>query len=176
MTTTHHNSKYEIAYGEIVLDLMKDGALINECAAEIGVDADTVRRWRRTHPEFNEVFSLARTCAQAWWEKKARKNLDNPKFNTILWSINMRNSFGYAEHRRIALPDLLNAKSHVQRCDVVIKALMNGDVSAEEALKISKTFVEMARVEEVTELKAIIEKLEAGEGLSEHDKVTIKES
>ena len=37
--------------------------------------------------EFSEALTRARALSLLWWEEKAKKNVDNPKFNSSLWKM-----------------------------------------------------------------------------------------
>ncbi len=43
--------------------------------------------WQKKSAEFNEVRRLCMNISQAWWEAKARSNLDNPYFKEKMWAM-----------------------------------------------------------------------------------------
>jgi hypothetical protein len=47
--------------------------------------------------DFNELVTLGRIFAKSWWESTGRKNLMTKGFNTALWTIQMKNRFGWSE-------------------------------------------------------------------------------
>jgi len=46
---------------------------------------------------FGELVDYGRMLSRAWWELQGRKNLFTKSFNTALWSLNMKNRFGWSE-------------------------------------------------------------------------------
>lgn len=47
--------------------------------------------------QFSEIIELGRTLAHAWWERQGRINLHSKTFNTGLYTIQMKNRFGWSE-------------------------------------------------------------------------------
>ena len=52
-------SKYDPAFCEVVIDVMRQGYSKTAAAAEIGVDRGTLAAWAREHPEFHSAVRLA---------------------------------------------------------------------------------------------------------------------
>lgn len=48
-------------------------------------------------PSFKEMVDIGRMMAKAWWYEQGRRNIENTKFNTTLWSFNMKNRYGWAD-------------------------------------------------------------------------------
>jgi hypothetical protein len=48
-------------------------------------------------PNFKEMVDIGRMMAKAWWYEQGRRNIENTKFNTTLWSFNMKNRYGWAD-------------------------------------------------------------------------------
>ena len=46
---------------------------------------------------FSQLVDFGRTLSQAFWEKQARRNLNNRQFNTSLWAFYMKNKYGWAD-------------------------------------------------------------------------------
>jgi hypothetical protein len=44
-------------------------------------------RWEKKSAEFREVRALCKNISQAWFEAKARANLENPYFKEKLWAM-----------------------------------------------------------------------------------------
>lgn len=89
-----------------VIELMRQGASMNEVAADIGIDRDTIKDWKNSEsPRYNEDFSAAIKkgveLSEAWWEKHGRTELHSNTFNPTLWYMNMRNRFGWADKQEI---------------------------------------------------------------------------
>lgn len=59
-----------------------------------------------TASNFAELVDLGRGFAHAWWESQGRVNLQNPKFQTSLWTIQMKNRFGWSEKSEQSMTNL----------------------------------------------------------------------
>lgn len=86
-------TKYKPEYCVLAKDMMSLGASKIEVAAKIGIARDTFFNWVNENEEFSDAIKEGETLCQAWWEEHSRKKLDDPKFNSRLWEINMRNRF-----------------------------------------------------------------------------------
>jgi hypothetical protein len=65
---------------EKVLALMKEGLMLEERCAQIGVSRKTLYNWRdkkgpHYEKEFDEAYQLGKTHQAAWWLKTGRSNL-----------------------------------------------------------------------------------------------------
>lgn len=56
--------------------------------------------------DFREVVEIGRVYNWAWWEREGRINLDNKNFNASLWTINMKNRFGWSEKSEQSLTNI----------------------------------------------------------------------
>jgi predicted DNA-binding protein YlxM (UPF0122 family) len=150
---------YEQKYCDQIKILMEDGLSVAEVAAEIGVSKKTLYNWR-INPEFDEAFEIAVTKSEAWWQRTCRSNLGNKFFNDRAWQTQMRNRFGYSEHRAMRIEKLNEAATPSERLNVINDELSKGIITPQEAAKLSQIFAVQAKIDEVTELRALVEKLE----------------
>ncbi len=86
-------TKYQPEMGVTAIDLMRMGASKVEVMAKLGITKDTFFKWIKEIPEFSDSIKEGEILCQSWWEEHSRKRLDDPKFNSRLWEINMRNRF-----------------------------------------------------------------------------------
>ena len=82
---------------EIAIELMSEGASKTEVAAEIGITRDTFHRWVKENPLFSDTIKRGEQLSQRWWERHGRTQLENGKFNSTLWYMNMKNRFGWRD-------------------------------------------------------------------------------
>jgi hypothetical protein len=154
-------TKYTDDMPDIVLLLMYQGATKAMLARTLQVDISTITEWQKdpTKPEFGAARRLGRDWAKGWMEEQALDNLKNPNFNAVLWSMQMRNRYGYSESPKRKIKNLADA-SHLERCTQIFKAIEEGELTADEAAKYMNIVATGAKIEEVTELRDIVEKLE----------------
>jgi len=84
-----------------LLGMYKQGASDREVMVELGLSKGA---WQlllgesaSLYSDFEELVDLGRLCSYAWWEKQGRTNLMTTKFQTALWTIQMKNRFGWSE-------------------------------------------------------------------------------
>jgi transposase-like protein len=98
---TGRPTKYKKEYCKVVIDLMSQGASKTEVAAELGVVKQTLYTWAKQHPDLMDAIKKGEQLSNAWWERHGRAQLENPKFNHVLWYMNMKNRFGWADKQEI---------------------------------------------------------------------------
>jgi len=94
-------SKYKPEYCNTVVELMSEGASKTEVAAYIGVVKSTIYEWEKNHDEFSNAIKKGEELSEAWWERHGRMQLENPKFNHVLWYMNMKNRFGWRDKQEL---------------------------------------------------------------------------
>ena len=90
-------TKYKPEYKDILLNLMKEGASIEEICLELDVCRKTLYNWFDEHPEFLHTKKKALEFSKGWWMREGRTNLKNKDFNYTGWYMNMKNRFGWAD-------------------------------------------------------------------------------
>lgn len=84
-----------------VVDLMKQGASIEEICLDLDVCKQTFYTWCEAHSEFLDAKKKGEDFSKGWWLKNGRLNLENKDFNYTGWYMNMKNRFGWADKQEI---------------------------------------------------------------------------
>jgi hypothetical protein len=94
-------SDYKPEYCDIAIELLKEGASIEELGLELDCGYTTVYRWMDEHEEFREAVKKGREYSHGWWVKNGRTQLHSDTFNSTLWYMNMKNRFGWADKKEV---------------------------------------------------------------------------
>lgn len=115
-----------------VLALYNAGASDREVMVELEL---TRGQWETlmgdlVESDFSEVVEYGRLVAHAWWERLGRQKLDDKSFNTALWTIQMKNRFGWSERTEQSMTniDLSNQDSDAIQREIsrLLKQYQNG--------------------------------------------------
>jgi len=158
--------KYKETYPQLLIDTLSAGDGMAEFCSEASIAACTFYDWLKKYKEFDAAYGIARMKGLAWWERKAKGNLDNPKFNGFIWSRVMRNRHPdvYTDKgRRIEVKRLKgllakNPKATLdERADAIMHELADGEITVEEADKAISVIRSHAEIKKVTELEQMVE-------------------
>ncbi len=95
----------------------------------------------------------------------------NVTLNTKLWSMLMRNRFGFTEHRKIKIPGISEAKDLKEQMYILMSELGKGNLTASEANQLSKLVETGIKVFEITDIDIRLTKVEQNQriGVAEDD-------
>jgi len=93
-------TNYRPEYCEMVIPLLKEGMSIEEIGLELDVGYTTIYEWMDRHPEFAQAIKRGREFSKAWWLRNGRTQLENDKFSSTLWYMNMKNRFGWSDKKK----------------------------------------------------------------------------
>lgn len=153
-------TKYYPEMADISLSLMREGASKHEVARYLEISYQSLLNYERTYPEFFEAIKKGESWARGWFERDGRVNLDNPKYQFIGWSMQMRNRFRYAEDSTVILPEFENAQTYNEKCQAIFNGIAREDITPKQASALMDIVVKAARVEETTELRDRLDLLE----------------
>lgn len=95
--------KYDPKYHpNALITLMKEGASLAEVAAELEISRETLNEWSKIYEDFSDAKKRGIELSESWWMGKGRKNLENPKFQSTLWYMNMKNRFGWKDKQEFS--------------------------------------------------------------------------
>lgn len=84
---------YKPEFCQIVVDCGAVGMGKAEIAAKLGVVRQTVDNWSQKYPPFLDALQHARELSLAWWNTQGREGIYDNKFNSNLYSLQVRNRF-----------------------------------------------------------------------------------
>lgn len=90
-------TKYKEEFCQKAVEIMEQGASKIEVCAKLDLEYHTFLSYQKKYPEFLQSIKKGEKLSQAWWEKKGRISLENPKFNYTGWFMNMKNRFRKSE-------------------------------------------------------------------------------
>jgi hypothetical protein len=86
---------------EQVIKEMSEGASQEEIQGLLDISDKTLVRLMKDDKEFFRTIKRGRRLSKAWWLNKGRGNLENKEFSPVLWYMNMKNRFGWADKKEI---------------------------------------------------------------------------
>jgi len=86
---------------EFIIEEMSKGASLCEIQSGLDITDKTYTRLCQDEKIFFRTIKKGKKLSETWWQKKARKNLHNTKFNATLWYMNMKNRFGWRDKQDI---------------------------------------------------------------------------
>lgn len=155
----HGNDK---TTAEIILDIMRTGGIKASVASALEISVRRLSKWLREYPELGELMELGETHSHAWWFKRGKDNLDNPKFNHATWYAIMRNKFGYGDkpsERPQAIAEW--GGTIMEKLATLDTQLKNGELAAEQYEHYVKSILHHTKIFEITSIAPVIEKMDA---------------
>lgn len=163
-----YKTKYTPDKGDALIKIMASGGSRADFCSKSNISYKTFDNWRKKYPEFQEAYEEGLPKAEAWWQRKATEHIVHQvagdQLNSVAWSMNMRNRFGWTEHRTIELPGLTEGKTAQEKFDILAGYIENGKYTGTEItaltnlLSVGLKIMEQARLEErLDELEALLE-------------------
>lgn len=75
----------------------KQGRSDVEIASEFGISLQTLKRWTQEITEMKEAYEIGQTMYEAFFLKKGTENLENDRFNNVLYKYITMNKLGYSD-------------------------------------------------------------------------------
>ena len=98
-------TNYKPEFAEMLIEHMAKGAPFDTFGAEVFCDSSTLYDWCKRYQEFDAAKKLGEKLSHEWWDRQGRKGLNiGPKsFHGQVWSITMKNRFGYRDRQEVQL-------------------------------------------------------------------------
>ena len=94
-------TKYKEEFCQLAEDLLSQGKSLIHLAKSCGVHRDSIHEWRKKHPSFSDSVKKGLELSELWWMDQAQDNLHSKTFNAVLWYMNMKNRFGWADKKEV---------------------------------------------------------------------------
>ncbi len=153
---------YKEEYCEEIIKLAKQNVNLYLIAEEFGVVKQTLLEWKRVHKEFSCAYTRAANILSGILQKRVDDNLENKNFNApsakLLFAQNRMSEQRNLEIHGIAEGTLNDSGK------AVLNSVGHGLITADEMQKSINAIAQLAKIDEVTDLRDKVEKLEAIEG------------
>lgn len=84
-----------------VIELMREGASIEEVCYELDIAKQTFYNWCEKYPELMDAKKRGTDLACGWWMKQGRVNLKDRDFSSTLFYMNMKNRFKWSDKHEV---------------------------------------------------------------------------
>ena len=125
--------------------------------------------WLPKFPELRRTYEVAKQLAHDYWcalKPLDLSSIEGQNFNLKLWTVIMRNRFGYTDSRKIKLPGLKNATTMNDKINCLISYIGDGGLTAHEAQQLSNVVLTAVKVNEATVLEDRLKALEDKAGVA----------
>ncbi len=147
-----------------IIRLMKDrGYTAVQVVRDWDIDIRTLNEWDAVHEEFSLAYTRAKNYRTAWWMDKAQQGVhtgEGEKFDSRLFGMIMRYDGINMDERRVKLDALASCKTFSEQTTCIIGALASGKITIKEANGMVDIIGKTAKIEEVTELRKMLEEIE----------------
>lgn len=130
MTAGRHTKYDREKHIELLYTVFSRGEGGAAFCAEALISRRTFYDWLKQHGEFKEAYDIVLNLAERIWE---RYPLENKDMNYPYWQSIMKNRFRYGKSSFIFSAD----KTPVNIINDILQGLQEGEMNAEEALKIA---------------------------------------
>ena len=91
-------TKFDLAKHPLLyVKLSKLGKSDVEIASEFGISLQTLKKWTQEITEMKEAYEIGQTMYEAFFLKKGTENLENDRFNNVLFKFLTMNKLGYSD-------------------------------------------------------------------------------
>jgi transposase-like protein len=147
-----------------IIKLMKEqGYTAVQVVRDWNICTDTLSEWCVQHPEFSAAYTRAKNYRTAWWMDKAQQGIftgDGEHFDSRLFGLMMKYNGVNMDERIIKLPQLVDCKSFSEQATCIMGALAVGKITLGEANGYVDIIGKMAKIDEVTDLRRMLEEIE----------------
>ncbi len=90
-------SKYDPSMCEDAKAFMAEGYSKEALAGKLGIGIRTLYDWLEQNSQFSQAVEEGEAASRVWWEDRGREACADGQFNATVWSMNMKNRFGWRD-------------------------------------------------------------------------------
>lgn len=148
---------------ELLFDVFKNGESVASFCAIAMISRDTFYRWLKKHDKFKESFEIVKNISEKRWLEMPFELEGN--FNFPYWFINMKNRFGYTDHRKVRLASLDENSSLSKQHEEVVREMKQGNITPQESNYVTNTIASKIKIEEHEIMRKDIKEIKAHLGI-----------
>ncbi len=145
-----------------VLDVFRAGGGPTKVCVKLEISIATFYQWKKKYPDFAATVAKGELLQVDFWDNLGLNNIDKKFFNEKLYTrlrVNQHYKY-YSEYGRPKINKFTTCKTAAELGDALIECIGKGEISPDEALKISQTCCNMFSLKERTELEERLVELE----------------
>jgi len=154
---------YKPEFDDKIIELAKKNWSMWEIAAEFEVAYKTMWCWTEKQDSFRNAYARAKTIQTGGILKEIRENADNRNYNHNCPNMRLKYEAGFLEQPKVRIKGISKG-SHSDKANKVLDEIEEGNLTADDASKMTNVVATIAKIDEVTELRDKVEKLEEAEG------------
>jgi hypothetical protein len=104
-------TKLEAEHFEKIKEVYHHGGHDIEVCKALGITLRNLDTLYNASDTFADFIDMGRLYSRAWWYEQGRKNIENTKFNTTMYSFQMKNLHGWADKSEQVVTDNSEPKS-----------------------------------------------------------------
>jgi hypothetical protein len=144
----------------MLMEHFAEGKDVMSFCATAEMCRDNFYEWIDNYPEFSKAYDQAKDLAFRWFEKQAKDGMTAQYFNQSLWSLMMKNRFGYTTERKIRIKKLKDAETPMEQFKVIKEEVAEGNLTASETTNMATFVATGATILEKTEVVKRLESIE----------------
>lgn len=154
---------YRPEFDERIIELAKKEWSMYEIAAEFEVSHVTMWRWTESVESFCKAYARAKTIQTAAIMRGMRRNVDNKNYNDRIAQLRLRHEAGLIDAQKVNIKGISKGTLN-DKTQKVFEEAEKGEMVADDMLKITNAIAVAAKIDEVTDLRDKVEKLEELQG------------
>lgn len=150
-------------YNELIIEMARAKKNMYEIADELGTDYDTMFHWTKINSGFSKAYTRARTIQTGRLMKRMDDGMENRDFNPKCAALLLSHVAKLSEQRNIQISGMKEGTLS-EKAQKILESVEDGSLTADELSKVMTAIATAAKIDEVTDLRDKVEKLEELQG------------